>query len=399
MFEDKFSRHFKVKNFIHLLFLIVSRYIFGANQERKLIFRVFFLLLMSHLFCFLVHSVTHGLLKKITADLYQGNGEIYFQFKKKLFLSEFKHKNIIERIKQNKSIKSFFAYGQAEGVLLVENDYVPILALLFLFDLEDTFFSYKKFFLDEYKKNFVYLGSALFRKYEGLLKTMKLLIVNDHNEQEKIFSYDVMSIKNIEEMRFNWDEWNNKALILDVQRFENYFEMSTIFALNIYLEACVSIKEVCEFLKEEFKEEVGYVSSAEDIFPEYSKYIKMINCISFFIIFLILLFSLFVLSLLIEMYLLKNQNQYLALRLIGISKKTLLLTVILLFVLVNGITLISSSVLFFVIKKFLNTSNLFLIDNDARLLFEISLPFYFFYSVCSVFLASFFSSYFGSKII
>ncbi len=397
----KFPSFSEIKNFLYFIVFFVYKYIFGIKQEKKLVFKIFFLLLLSHVFCLFIHSIMHGLLNKITFDLSQGYGDIYFQFKEKLFLKEFENKKIIERIKKNNDIKSFFAYGTSEGMLLTEEQYVPVLVLTFLFDKQDDIFSYKQFSKFDFNKKSLYVGFSLFNKMFQVKDKIKLAVINEHDKKNNCLFYDIMPIKNVERGIFSWDEWNDKALIFNIANFENYFEIPTIFGINIYLKKLSDQHAVCDFLKAEFLHEVSFISLSQDIFPEHHKYLKLIKFISYFILYLIAIFSISILSILIELYVSRNAIQYLYLRMLGLKKYFLIIASTIFFLLINISAFIFATGIFFTIRKGLYFFNLLLVDEltETFLTLDISSHFYFFYLLSSFFLNFFVSFYLLNKNI
>lgn len=397
----KFLFFSKIKNFLYFIIFFIYKYIFGIKQEKKLVFKIFFLLLLSHVFCFFIHSIMHGLLNKITSDLSQGYGDIYFQFKEKLFLKEFENKKIIERIKKNNHIESFFAYGTSEGMLLIGEQYIPVLVLTFLFDKEDDIFSYKQFSKFDFNKKSLYVGFSLFNKIFQVKDKIKLAVINEQDKKNNCLFYDIMPIKNVERGVFSWDEWNDKALIFNIVNFENYFEAPTIFGINIYLKKLSDQNAVCDFLKAEFLNEVGFISPSQDIFPEHHKYLKLIEFISYFILYLIAVFSISILSILIELYVARNTMQYLYLRMLGLKKYFLIVASTIFFLLINISALALATGIFFTIRKGLYFFNLLLVDEltETFLTLDISFHFYFFYLLSSFFLNFFVSFYLLNKNI
>lgn len=397
----KISFFVKIKNFLYFIIFFVYKYIFGIKEEKKLVFKIFFLLLLSHIFCLFIHSIMHGLVNKVTSDLSQGYGDIYFQFKEKLFLKEFEKKKIIERIKKNNDVESFFAYGTSEGMLLIEEQYIPVLVLTFLFDKQDSVFSYKQFSKFDFTKKSLYLGFSLFNKIAQVKDKIKLAVINEHDKKNNCLFYDIMPIKNLERAVFSWDEWNDKALIFNIVNFENYFEAPTIFGINIYLKRLSDQYRVCDFLKAEFSNEVGFISLSQDIFPEHQKYLKLIRFISYFILYLIVIFSMTILSILIELYVLKNTIQYLYLRMLGLKKYFLIVASTIFFLVINISALGLATGVFFIIRKGLYYFDLLLVDEltETFLNLDISFHFYFFYLLSSFFLNFFVSFYSLNKNI
>jgi hypothetical protein len=388
----------KARDFLSLFFFFIYKYVFGIKQEKKLFFRIFFLLFLTHVFCIFVHALAHGLLYQINSDLSQGYGDIYVEFEKKLFLKEFEEKKIIDRIKKQKGIDSFFAYGSTNALILKENDQIPVIILTFLFDSQDNFFSYRRFSQFDFTKQSVYGGITLYKKLSTSKEKMQLGVITEQDHKKNCFFYDSMPIKNIVPGIFNWDEWNDKALIFNIKHIERYFEIPTISSLNIYVKDFSQRVSVLDFLKNEFKSEIGYISFSKDIFPEYHKYISLIERVSSIIIFLIMIFSGAMLSVLIEFYIVKNIFHYVYLRMLGCKTYFIIFTNIVFFLLTYILSLILATIAFFLLRKGLYFSQLLLVDvlTNTLIVLDVSYSFYFFYFLCGL-IFNFFVSFFFLK--
>lgn len=377
-----------VKNIFSFLLFFIFKYFSAIRTEGRIFFRIFFLLFLSHIFCLFIQSIMNGLLNRITSDLSQGYGDIYCQFKKKLFLKDFENKKIIERIKKNTMIQSCFFYGMVEGLVFAGNQHIPVIVLTFLFDKQDTIFSYNRFDRFDFTKKPPYAGITLFNKLSSVEEKIKLAIITEQNEKKNCLFYDVMPIKHLEKSIFSWDEWNERALVFNIVNFENYFEVPSILGINIYLKDEKEQQSVCDFLTQEFKDELAFISASVDMFPEHHRYLNLIKFISGFVLYLIAIFSMGTLSILIELYVMQHSMEYLYLRMLGLKKYFIILVNIIFLLSINILSFVFSTGFFFIFRKFLYFFNLLTIDDLTHtvLYLDISSFFYFFYFLSSLFL-------------
>lgn len=318
------------KNIFFLFYLYIRFY----NKKSKNIYKIFFLLTVSFFMICLINSFSFGLLTYVEKSVINGYGDIYFEFKSKMNLKEIKKKKIESRLQKCNDISSFFLYGINNGMLKHGNDYIPIYLISYV-NLNNVFYN-KKYNSNE---NGFYVGALMYEKYKNI-SHKKIFLIKKENTAKKIIHFDYMPINFKGYLELAWDELNEKAIFMPIEKVENFFELRSINAVNIYLLNRKNINSVMTFLKNEFGKEIGYISESCQIFPEYSKFLSLISIIDAIIMYIIFIFSFFLFLILLTLYLEDNVFDQKILFLLGIKRKTIYGSFLILFLFVIFLSLL-----------------------------------------------------------
>lgn len=339
-----------IQNNLRIILLLVRKYIERIGSRGKNIWNIFFLLFISFFFVFLINSFSFGLLTFVTKSITHVYGDVYVEFTKKMNNKDIKKKHIESILSSLKDIKSFFLYGVNHGIFKNENDYIPVYIISYT-HYEPSFFNFMK---EVNKKGFL-VGAALYQKCLDS-KHKKIFLIKKEDSQKKIMHFDAMPIHFKGYVELSWDEWNEKAIFLPIEKIENFFEIKSINALNIYVHNKKSIPTLIESLKKIFKNDIRYISSSHTVLPEYTKFLEIISMVDAIIMYIIFFFSFFLLFILISVYLNENAFDYSFLLLIGISRRNILISIVFLFLflvlLAISIGFISSHLLIFLVNYF-----------------------------------------------
>lgn len=383
-----------------LFILFLYKYLFTQNNKKNLLYRIFLLIIFTTFISVLIHSVTYGILKKIEHNLYNGYGEIYIKFKKKLLLKTFLSKKIEARLTKIAGIKTFYSYGAIEGALLVQDEVIPVSLLIMTKNSESLFFNQDIMKEMIFEKNQIYFGHTLYEKYKNNIPGMKILVINNHNAKKKNLSYQCMPINKIHPYTASWDEWNDRSILLGIDKFENYFELPSVEYIHVYTKNKYEKKNILEKIKKEFINEIGYICLSEDMCPAYTVFLSLLETVSSIIVFLVLLFSLVLLSILIKLYIYEHKNDYLYLILLGINDSFLKTALLSLFMIITSAAVFIGTMSAYLLTTILNYYKIIIFNkNNIHISFIISTKFILYYLLFSLLLTTICAFYFRNKYI
>jgi ABC-type lipoprotein release transport system permease subunit len=248
----------------------------------------------------------------------------------------------------NKDISSLDVYGIVNGLLLSGNRHVPVYLLSSLQTSSQLFIN--KNFED---KNKFYCGNVLFKKYH-ILENKKLAIITHEDKKKKSLFFDAMPIAFYQGYNFGWDDWNEKAIVIPVEKIENYFEIPTIEFIHVNINNKNKIKEVFFWIQEKLANKINYIDFGVKVLPEYNKCLILLTIISNGVSILIFIFSFFLLLILINLYLYQNKEEFYCLVMIGIKKKYIQISIIIFFLLLGLLSLLAGFLLGYCIITAIN---------------------------------------------
>ncbi len=270
---------------------------------------------------------------------------------------EFIEKRILNIFCKNKDISCIDVYGVINSLLISGDRHIPVYLLSFL-QIQSKLFINKN-----HKKNEFYCGQVLFKKYD-MLKKKKIVIITGANKKSLFF--DSMPISFYQGYNFGWDDWNEKAIIIPIESFENYFELPSIEFINVYVRNKTKIKEIIDWIKQKFNNEINYIDFGINVLPEYNKFLVLLKIITNGILFLIFVFSCILLLILINLYIYQNKDQFYFLIIMGIKNIYIKLSILLFFFFISIISILSGFLYGFLIINIINYYNLIVISNELQ---------------------------------
>lgn len=289
-----------------------------------------------------------------------GYGDIYIQLKKKLTKKSFLKKKIESILRENQEISSLDIYGIINGLLISGSRHIPVY-LLSCYKMES-----KKFLNNSIPdKNSCWCGEVLYKKYNNEEKK-KIVIITGENQKKKTLFFEAMPISFYQRYNFGWDEWNEKAIIIPIEKIESYFEVPTIEFIHVYVNNKKKINEILSWIKNKLTSEIGYVDLGIKVLPEYNKFLVLITIISHGILLLLFSFSYFLLLILINLYLYQNKNEFYYLIITGIKKFHIGCSLILFFFLLVLLSLFFGFLLGYISISILNYFHCIVISAELQ---------------------------------
>ncbi len=339
-----------VQNNLRIIRLLFCKYIAMIRSRGGNLWNIFFLLAVSFFFVFLINSFSFGLLTFVSKSIGHVYGDVYVEFTKKMNKKEIKKKGIELILSDLKDIKSFFLYGVNHGIFKSENDYLPVYLVSYM-HFESSFCNY----MEECGQKGFLVGTALYQRFLGS-KHKKIFLIKREDSQKKVMHFDAMPFQFKGYVELSWDEWNEKAIFIPIEKIENFFEIKSINALNIYVHDKKCVSALIESLKKSFKNDIRYISSSSSVLPEYTKFLAIISMVDSIITYIIFFFSFFLLFILIAVYLNENTFDYSFLLLMGISRREVAASVALLFlflvIVAASVGFLSSHIFIFLVNYF-----------------------------------------------
>lgn len=332
------------------IYLLIKAYFFYYSEKQFLLKRIMLLFFSTALVILLINAISFGVFSLAYQSIINGYGDIYIQLNKKLTKKIFIKKNIKTILMKNNNIKSLDIYGIVNGILISGNRHIPVYILSSLESQSKLLFDKNL----EYKnKNTFYCGEVLFKRY-NTLENKKLAIITHEDKKKKSLFFDVMPVSFYNGYNFAWDDWNERTIIVPVEKIENYFEIATIEFIHVNINNKKKITDVYYWIKEKLKNEINYIDFGINVLPEYNKSLILLNIISNSISILIILFSFFLLLILINLYMHQNKDEFYYLVIIGIKKLYIQISLIIFFLLLGFLSLLVGFVSGYLIISILN---------------------------------------------
>lgn len=372
--------------------MLIKNYFFYYSEKKFLLYKIILLLFSTSLIILFLNAFSYGIFTMTKNNIISGYGDIYIQLNKKLNKKLFFKKNIKSILSKNQYIESCDIYGITNALLIIENRYVPIYLISYL-----EMPSKKKI---NTLNNSFYCGEVLYNKYNFFDKK-KIVIITRENKKEKTLYFDSLSISFYDKYNFGWDDWNEKAIMMPVEKVENYFEIATIEYINVYVKDKKNINEVMIWIKNILKNEINYINFGIAVLPEFNKFIVLLNMISQIISFLILFFSYFLLLILINLYFYENKNDFFFLILTGIKEIYIKSSIFIFFFILGIISLFGGFVCGYFVIKSINFFSCYLIPMELNNYFSciINLNFLYYYSLIYLILLLFAVAFYYRKYI
>jgi hypothetical protein len=314
---------------IRIIYFLIKGFLLHYSQKNFLLRKIIILFFSTALIITLINAISYGVFLLTKTAILQNYGDIHIQLHKKITKKNFLKKNIKKKLLENKNIKHIDVYGIIDGILIAENRHIPIIILSYLELSSLSFNSYKHI----PKKNNFSCGKVLFHKYQKN-QNKKILLITKDNQKKKILFFDSMPIEFNDPYTFIWDDWNEKSILIPVEKIESYFEIPTIEYLNLHLFNANAATEVIAWIKKNLYKEINYIDHGEKILPEYNKFIILLDIITYSIQIIIILFSYLLQTTLINLYFYENKIEFYFLLLTGIKKKYLFMSILFFFLIV-----------------------------------------------------------------
>ena len=326
-----------------------------------------------------------------------GYGDIYIQLKQKITKKAFIKKNIKSILMENSDILFLDIYGIMDALLISGNRHIPIYVLSYLQMQSQAFSTINNTFAGS---NNFYCGQVLYKKYNSFEKK-KIVIITGENKKIKSLLFDSMPVLFSGSYNFGWDDWNEKAVIIPIEKIENYFEVPTIEFIHVYVNNKKKVKEVMDWIKNKLNKEINYIDFGINVLPEYNKFLILLDIITHSIFFLIFAFSYFLLLILINIYMYQNSNEFYFLIISGIKKNYLYISLLLFFFLLVLFSLLVGFLLGYGIIIAINYFHCIVISSELNSYFFgiINWSIIYYYAIAYIFLLLLSVKYYFKKYL
>jgi ABC-type lipoprotein release transport system permease subunit len=194
---------------------------------------------------------------------------------------------------------------------------------------------------------------VLFKRYNRL-ENKKIAVITHEDKKKKSLFFDAMPVSFYNGYNFGWDDWNERSIVVPVEKIENYFEIPTIEFIHVNIDNKNKITDVYCWIKEKLKNEINYIDLGVNVLPEYNKSLILLNIISNSVSIIIILFSFFLLLILINLYMYQNKDEFYYLIIIGIKKLYIQMSLMIFFLLLGFFSLLIGFLSGYLIISILN---------------------------------------------